>query len=134
MKTSNIRYRLLTALGVSFHLLGVLAHAEAEDIAEKIRINRKGAEEGHPVAQYNLGYFYETGNGVPKDLKEAIKWYRMAAEQKLAPAQNNLGNCYQNGKGVPKNPAEAVKWYRNLPPNKVMLLRCITSGTVILTG
>lgn len=39
------------------------------------------AEKGHPVAQFNLGFLYDTGRGVPQDFEEAVKWYRRAAAQ-----------------------------------------------------
>ena len=32
-------------------------------------------------AQYNLGYMYHNGQGVPQDYAEAVKWYRKAADQ-----------------------------------------------------
>ncbi|MBM4393779.1 MAG: sel1 repeat family protein, partial [Deltaproteobacteria bacterium] len=68
--------------------------------------------QGDATAQYNLGFMYAKGEGVPKDDAEAVKWYRKAADQGLADAQYNLGVMYAVGKGVPKDDAEAVKWYR----------------------
>ena len=70
------------------------------------------AEQGNAGAQYNLGYMYDTGDGVPENDSEAVKWYRKAAEQGLAGPQFNLGIMYANGEGVPENESEAVKWYR----------------------
>ncbi len=37
---------------------------------------RKAAENGDPSAQFDMGYRYETGDGVPKDMAEAIRWYK----------------------------------------------------------
>jgi TPR repeat protein len=50
------------------------------------------AEQGHVMAQFNLGamYFNDKG-GVPQDYVEAEKWYRLAAEQGLDEAQISLG-------------------------------------------
>ncbi len=42
---------------------------------------RKSAEQGNAQAQCNLGYMYESGDGVIKDKEEAIKWYKKSAEQ-----------------------------------------------------
>ena len=53
---------------------------------------RKAAEQGDAKAQYNLGIFYENGQGVDKSLDEAIKWFRLAAKQDLPQAQNALAN------------------------------------------
>jgi len=68
------------------------------------------AEQGNSGAQFNLGYMYHEGEGVPQDYKEALKWYRKSAEQGNAKAQNNLGYMYYNGKGVPKNYIRAYAW------------------------
>jgi TPR repeat protein len=87
------------------------AHARG-DYAEAVRLFRPLAEQGDASAQYNLGFMYNNGEGVPQDYVEAVKWYRMAAEQDHADAQYNLGLMYDNGQGVPQDYAEAVKWYR----------------------
>ena len=39
------------------------------------------AQQGNPIAQYNLGAMYSNGEGVAQDYKEVIQWYRLAAEQ-----------------------------------------------------
>jgi hypothetical protein len=39
---------------------------------------RKAAEQGHAIAQFNLGEVYANGHGVPKDLTEAHAWYQVA--------------------------------------------------------
>ncbi len=51
---------------------------------------RLAAEQGNAYAQFNLGFMYDNGQGVPKDYKTAVKWYRLAAKQRYAPAQYNL--------------------------------------------
>jgi TPR repeat protein len=51
---------------------------------------RKAAEQGEVFAQYNLGWMYGTGTGVPQDYAEAVKWYCMAADQGDAEAQSRL--------------------------------------------
>ena len=71
------------------------------------------AEQGDAYAQYNLGFMYSNGQGVPQNHTEAVKWYRQAAEQGYVGAQVNLGVMYKdNGYGVPQNQTEAAKWYR----------------------
>ena len=61
---------------------------------------KKRAEQGHAVAQYNLGVTYVLDRGVKKDDKKAFEWFLKAAKQGLAEAQNNLGAMYCDGKGV----------------------------------
>ena len=80
--------------------------------ADAVSWYRKAAEQGHAIAQYRLGYCYDTGRGVEKDLIEAVKWYRKAAEQGDAIAQYRLGNFYRYGRGVAVDLAEAKKWYQ----------------------
>ena len=63
------------------------------------------------MAQHNLGFMYDNGQGTPQDYAEAVKWYRLAAEQGHAQALNNLGFMYENGHGVLQDYAEAHKWY-----------------------
>ena len=48
------------------------------------------AKKGDAVAQYNLGWRYEYGEGVVQDKREAAKWYRKAAERGHPAAQNKL--------------------------------------------
>lgn len=46
---------------------------------EMLPLLRRAAAAGYPVAQYNLGYLYENGLGVPTDRVQAYVWYRRAA-------------------------------------------------------
>ncbi len=78
------------------------AAIERGDYAAAYRLWKPLAEQGDADAQYNLGFMYGNGKGVPQDYREAVKWYRKAAEQGLAKAQSNLGFMYGNGKGVPQ--------------------------------
>ena len=73
---------------------------------------RQAADQGDATAQFELGYKYRLGQGVPWDDAEAVRWFRLAAEQGHARAQVNLGDMYSNGRGVLKDDAEAVRWYR----------------------
>ncbi len=68
------------------------------------------AEEGEPRAQFDLGYLYDKGQGVPQSDREALRWYRQAAEQGEPRAQYNLGLMYANGQGVTKDLVEAYVW------------------------
>ena len=48
----------------------------------------------------NLGWCYETGNGVEQSWEQAVLWYRRSAEEGDARAMCNLGWCYESGNGV----------------------------------
>ena len=42
---------------------------------EVVRLWEGAAEQGHALAQYNLGITYEHGQGVDVNYKKAIEWY-----------------------------------------------------------
>ena len=92
---------VLAALGV-----GVPMQAQTPEI-DALRVR---AEAGDAEAQYNLGFRYATGRGVPQDDAEAARWYRLAADQGHVGAQNNLGVSYAKGDGVPQDDIEAHMW------------------------
>jgi TPR repeat protein len=71
---------------------------------------KSSAEQGNASAQFNLGYMYANGEGVPENDVEAVKWYRLAAELGHARAQSSLGTMYANGEGVPENYLTAYVW------------------------
>ena len=68
------------------------------------------AEEGDPIAQFNLGLLYLDGHGVPQSPTEAANWFRRAAEQDYPQAQHNLGAMYGSGQGVKRDYVQAYKW------------------------
>lgn len=70
------------------------------------------AEQGAPLAAYNLGLMCARGQGSNTDPQQAAKWYRIAAEKGVSEAQYNLGVLYSNGTGVPKDYAQAAQWFQ----------------------
>ena len=72
---------------------------------------RSLADQGNAQAQFNLGFMYQRGHGVPQDYAQAAKWFRLAADQANAWAQGMLGIMYQAGDGVPQDYVEAHKWF-----------------------
>ena len=81
------------------------------DFATALKEWKPLAEQGIARAQFNLGWMYGIGHGVPQDYKEAVRWYTRAAEQGHASAQYNLGVMYYYGKGFPQDYKETVRWY-----------------------
>ncbi len=90
--------------------------------ATALREWRPLAEQGVADAQFNLGFMYRNGLGVPQDYAEAVKWYRNAAEQGVAEAQYSLGSMYYNGQGVTQDYVQAHMWLNiaasSFPPGK----------------
>ena len=70
---------------------------------------RKRPTKEYALAQLNLGWLYQNGQGVPKDLGKAAELYQKAADQGDGAA---LGWLYQNGQGVPKDLGKAAELYQ----------------------
>jgi len=123
MKTAIFGFLMLAAWLIAAPLAGpavagafedaVSAH-ERGDYATALRLLRPLADQGNACAQFNLGFMYANGQGVPQDYTEAATWYRRSADKFNADAQYNLGFLYDKGLGVPQDYAEAVKWYRRV--------------------
>lgn len=82
------------------------------DQAEAMKWCRKAAEQGHAIAQAELGRVSFIGQGVRQDYHEAVKWYGRAANQGITEAQFGLVRCYLRGAGVDQDFTEAAKWCR----------------------
>ena len=67
---------------------------------------------GDTTAQFNLGWLYANGKGVPQDHITAAKWYMLAAVHGNVLAQYNLGVMYKIGMGVTQDHKTAVEWFR----------------------
>ena len=88
-----------------------LKAAQAGDFQTALKEWKPLADQGHAIAQYNLGWMYADGEGVVEDDAEAVRWYRLAADQGHAGAQHNLGLMYANGEGVLQDNVTAHMWF-----------------------
>ena len=70
------------------------------------------AEQGYPLAECQVGYFYYEGLGVEKDLAKALYWTKQAAEHGDRDGQYNLAWFYEEGIGVGRDLGQAEYWYR----------------------
>ena len=59
----------------------VAGEGVAEDGAEAVKWHRRGAEQGHAEAQFNLGIMYTSGEGVPQHFLQAYVWANLAASR-----------------------------------------------------
>ncbi|KAG0256376.1 hypothetical protein DFQ27_005762 [Actinomortierella ambigua] len=70
------------------------------------------AEQGDPIAQFQIGKLYETGSEhVVQDVQLAFQWYLKAAEHGQRDAQNSVGDAYYHGRGTEQNQQKAVEWF-----------------------
>jgi TPR repeat protein len=77
------------------------AAMKRDDYPTAVRLFRSMAEMGYSGAQFQLGFLYRRGDGVPQDYVEAAKWLQLAANQGNVWAQSNLAFMYRDGEGVP---------------------------------
>lgn len=87
-----------------------LAAYDRADYPAAMRLYRTAAEQGHALAQVQLGMMYAFARGTTRNYPEAVRLYRMAAEQGDAFAFTLLGTMYDRGLGVDADPVRAGMW------------------------
>lgn len=70
------------------------------------------AEQGYPLAECQVGYFYYDGLGVEKNLDKAVWWTRRAADHGDRDGQCNLAWFYEDAIGVERDMEQDAFWYR----------------------
>jgi len=61
---------------------------------------RKAAQQGWSPSQYNLGWMYERGRGVPQSHADAVKWYCLAAKRGNSRAKHDLSMMAEKGSSL----------------------------------
>lgn len=91
------------------------------------------AEQGYPLAECQIGYFYLDGLGVEKNPQRAFFWTERAALHGDWDGQFNLGEFFKKGIAVPANPEKARHWYRlaALQGQKPALEKCRQLGIAL---
>lgn len=90
---------------------------EPQTLTELMERYQLAAEQGDPIAQYNLGSAYHhpeqfEDSDTPPDYGEAAMWYRLAAKHGHAESQYCLGKMFNLGEGLAQDSTEALKWHR----------------------
>ena len=77
---------------------------------------KRAAQQGHPLAMYNLALHYRDGSlGVRRDFSQAYEWFAKSAESGFVAAMVELGDALRTGRGLTldrNNPRRAVEWYQ----------------------
>ena len=71
------RHRRLVAASCCIWPLTVVALVSCQNAPDVAGL-RSLATEGDAAAQFDLGFMYRNGEGVPQDNGEALRWYRLA--------------------------------------------------------
>ncbi len=69
------------------------------------------AEQGHELAQVNLGAMYDAGRGTTENPSKAFELFFAAAQRGNPYAQYNVANMYAEGRGVRGDRNQAKTWY-----------------------
>ncbi len=88
------------------------------------------AEQGYPLAECQIGYFYYDGLGVEKDLEKAVYFTRRAADHGDRDGQFNLAWFHEDGIGVERDMEQAIFWYRKaaLQDHDLAIQKCKELG------
>ena len=88
------------------------------------------AEQGYPLAECQIGYFYFDGLGIEKDLEKAFYWTHRAAEHGDRDGQFNLAWFYEEAIGVDKDIERAKYWYKKaaLQDHDLAIKKCRELG------
>jgi hypothetical protein len=84
--------------------------AVAKRFKEAAEWFRKAADQGHAVAQFDLGNLYFEGLGLAQSDAQTLRWWRKAAELGHAGAQMNVASMLDSGRAVNPDPIEALRW------------------------
>ncbi len=63
------------------------------DAARMVALFRQAAEQHNPLAEYDLGYCYQRGMGLPPDAAQALAFYRRAAADAAEPSVRSIAQA-----------------------------------------
>jgi putative methionine-R-sulfoxide reductase with GAF domain len=96
--------RVVAPMGAGLTAINASPQAKTPDDLRKL------AEQGDAEAQWDMGFRYHNGQGVPQDDAQAVRWFQRAADQGHVNSQATLGAYYWAGRGVPKDLSQAYFW------------------------
>ena len=103
-------YNIDAAYELAEILLNDATDSEDEKFENGLKYLKRAAYAGQANALYQLGEFYEKGNGVPQDYKNAFGFYLMGALKGDMKSQYRVSRLYLAGRGVPQDFENGLKW------------------------
>eukprot|EP00698_Gefionella_okellyi_P018937 TRINITY_DN5740_c0_g1_i1.p1 TRINITY_DN5740_c0_g1~~TRINITY_DN5740_c0_g1_i1.p1 ORF type:complete len:120 (-),score=17.95 TRINITY_DN5740_c0_g1_i1:440-799(-) len=76
------------------------------DRARAVQLFQQAAEQGHYLAQFELGVAYMTGEFLPEDVQQAKHWLQMAADQGYWDAKRRCDALSDSVRGLVATPAK----------------------------
>ncbi|WP_348799057.1 tetratricopeptide repeat protein [Flavobacterium adhaerens] len=77
---------------------------------EALPILKKSAELGNAEAQYNYGYFLQSGTAGIKNEKEAVEWYKKSSDNGFNDGHYAMMMAHGNGQGIEQNSEKAFDY------------------------
>ncbi len=118
---SLIRFAFGRSNPKAYNAMGILyeiGKGVDKDVKKGFSLQKKSAELGYVVAQYNIGRAYLQGNkGLVKSESLAFMWFEKAARQGFGEALCELANAYMNGDGVAIDINKALHLYKSAISN-----------------
>ncbi|MCI0507550.1 MAG: hypothetical protein L0Z73_15770 [Gammaproteobacteria bacterium] len=121
---------LKTTLGAAVLFGAMTFNAEARNYNEGFLAAESGdfntavqqwgplADQGHPIAQFNMALLYHSGLGVDLNEAAALEWYKKSAKNGYYKAQEYMAVGYREGWfGLPKDSRQAEYWEKQLEEN-----------------
>lgn len=84
------------------------------DTAKAFALQKQAADGGVASAEFNVGWFYETGTQVREDFKVAIEWFLKASRLNYIEADSELARLQMYGRGTPVDFAKAREFARKI--------------------
>jgi TPR repeat protein len=83
----------------------------APNAAAALELYRLAAQNGVPLAIYNVGTFYEAGRAVDRDAQKAFAFFLQSAVNGFLLGMQKAGVYYLNGAGTLRDPVAATSWF-----------------------
>ena len=82
-----------------------------KDLVTAVAYFQRAAEKNSPLANYNLGTAYTTGQGgLERDDVRGAACFKLAAEHRHVESMLTLSSLYAQGRGLEKDPQRALAW------------------------
>lgn len=85
----------------------------------------------NPLAQFELGLFYQNGWGRRADPTQACTWFEKAARQQIPAAQQFFGDCLAQGIGRAVDYPSAIDWYSKAAAGGDLIAQCSAADIYI---
>lgn len=88
-----------------------LRYLQEDDCSTALLSALGSANQGDPAGQYNMGFLWQRGCGVPRHYRNAYDWYVLAARSGEPRAMIALGDMHKSGMSVELDAEKAAGWY-----------------------